>query len=525
MKKNSLSVIQLLFDSLNVKVTKTSISEELDKHPNDFSLLAISDTLNHWHVTNAAYKLNALDLDLLPVPFIAHLSSNGGKFALIEALDELYVTISNEYSKKQKLKKEDFNQLFTGNVLLAEASGKSGESDYKKKRQNEIIAWMRTPFSISGLIVVYLLSAWVYNLPIFSLHWNEIALVVIKTCGVITSVLLLIHSLDSRNYLVQRLCPDSKFTNCNSILLSKAAKVTSFLSWSEVGLFYFSGSLLAILWMGRGAIIPLAIINIFCLPYTVYSLWYQIRIAKKWCTLCCMVQALLWLEFVVVFPNIYSFDKYYFSASAVTTVLLSFFLPAFCWFIIRPWLTELNHAKWLRDQLKRLKYNDRLYAALMAEQERLEMPDDNNSIILGSSYAKHRITVVSNTHCQPCSRAHTLLNTYILERADIQLQIIFSTPEGKKDDRVKVAAHMMALYKKDSSKVSFALDDWYDQRQKSYGEWSKMYPVDIEASLYKSLDVQRLWCKNSKITGTPTIFINGRRLPAVYSPEDIRYLI
>ncbi|MDE6299549.1 MAG: hypothetical protein K2M10_07895, partial [Muribaculaceae bacterium] len=41
----------------------------------------------------------------------------------------------------------------------------------------------------------------------------------------------------------------------------------------------------------------LALCNIFCLPFSFWSIWYQRFKAGKWCTLCVTVQCSLWLLF------------------------------------------------------------------------------------------------------------------------------------------------------------------------------------------------------------------------------------
>ncbi len=525
MKMNSLSVIQFLLKYLKIQISKTSILEELEKHPNDHSLLAISDTLSHWHVANVAYNLNSTDLHKLPVPFIAHLSSRGGEFALIEKLTENSVTVSNEHLKKHQLDKEEFEKSFTGNVLIAEAADDSGEKDYKKRRQDEILSEMRIPFVVSGIIIIFLLTAWIQTFSVSVPSWRNIILMFLKVSGVITSVFLLIHSVDSNNPFIRRLCTGGNGRNCNSILSSKAAKVTSFLSWSEVGFFYFTGSLLVMLFAGIEVLPSLAVINLCCLPYTAYSFWYQFRIAKQWCPLCCTVQTLLWLEFITLFPYLYS-GSTFFSFSIVVALLISFSLPVLSWSLVKPWLLKSQQIQSIKRQLKGFKYNDELFRKLLSEQPRQEMPDAGNSIILGNPDAEQVITVVSNPYCQPCSRAHMVLDECFSGRDDVKLQVIFSTANKEKDSRTKVAAHMVALYKqKDLHITKKALDDWYSQKQKNYEEWAKVYPAEAGISADPVLEEQKDWCKKAEIKGTPTIFINGYSLPDLYSPEDVRYFI
>jgi uncharacterized membrane protein len=114
----------------------------------------------------------------------------------------------------------------------------------------------------------------------------------------------LIQSFDSNNPLVQVVCQTTAENDCNALLSSKAAKAfgIEWLSWSEVGFIYFAGTWLLVLFGARSSFIVTAlfVINILSLPYTVYSIYYQARVAKQWCILCCTVQGVLWLEFITL---------------------------------------------------------------------------------------------------------------------------------------------------------------------------------------------------------------------------------
>jgi protein-disulfide isomerase len=39
------------------------------------------------------------------------------------------------------------------------------------------------------------------------------------------------------------------------------------------------------------------------------------------------------------------------------------------------------------------------------------------------------------------------------------------------------------------------------------------------------LEVMDKWCKVMKIEATPTFFVNGYQLPAVYKIENVKYLL
>lgn len=73
--------------------------------------------------------------------------------------------------------------------------------------------------------------------------------------------------------------------------------------------------------------------------------------------------------------------------------------------------------------------------------------------------------------------------------------------------------------------VKKALHDWYEQKQKSYEAWAKVYPVQLDKKEYGKLDKQSAWCKIAEIKATPTFLLNGYCLPETYQLKDIKYLL
>jgi protein-disulfide isomerase len=73
--------------------------------------------------------------------------------------------------------------------------------------------------------------------------------------------------------------------------------------------------------------------------------------------------------------------------------------------------------------------------------------------------------------------------------------------------------------------VKQALNDWYRQEWKDYEAWAKLHPVGEEQTEDTSLEKQREWCRMAEVRYTPTILINGYKLPELYSLEDIKYFL
>lgn len=523
-KDNTTKVLTRFVNELAIPVTAKSISDQLEKHPDYDSLLAFSDVLDRFNVPNAAYKLSYDQLVDVPVPFIAHLKDR--KFGVVTTFGENEVKISHDRWNGKTFPTEEFKKQYGGSVLVAEKDETSGEAGFDQKHRAEIINSLRMPVVATGGLLILVGILLLHSAFLSSLTIPIALLTLFKTAGLTTSVLLLMQSIDANNPLIHKLCGGDSNKDCNAILSSKAAKVNQYLSWSEVGFFYFAGSWLALLFTsGHFAVVQtLAILNILALPYTVYSIYYQWRVAKQWCIFCCTVQALLWLEFFAFIPYLHSLILPNLTESA--NLLMGMAAPLLGWILVKPYLLQAKQITPLKKQLRVFKYNKDLFNKLLNEEIKYALLNAENSLTIGNRDAEHTITMVSNPYCQPCAKAHKALDEWLVNRPDIKLQVIFSTSNNEKDKKTEVATHLMNLQKlNNNATLKKALDDWYDQKQKDYGAWANVHHAATIINMHNELEAQKEWCKMVEIKGTPTLFLNGRRLPKNYQPEDLEYFI
>jgi hypothetical protein len=524
-KDNSTMAISHLVAALGIPVTRQTINDELNKHPDFNSLLAISEVLENLNIPNAAYNISFDQLnDEIKGPFIAVTASN--QFLLVNHLDGKQAIVSNERWNKHRMDIEEFKKQYSGKVLIAEKDEESGEPDYKSKRRKEIGNNLRLPAVIGSAAA--LLACWLLFRSSYLdvLNWQTALLTLFKTAGLVTAVLLLMQSIDSNNPLIQKLCGgDNNKNDCNAILSSKAAKVTEELSWSEVGFFYFAGTWLVFIFNSNNSsvIAALAFLNIISLPYTFYSILHQWKVAKQWCKLCLAVQAVLWLEFFAFLPTLIGGLH----APALNDYLVLFtglVIPVLGWVLLKPYLLLSKQIAPLKSQLRQFKYNKELFDKMLKDEMQYALPEDSHTVILGNPEAENVITMVSNPYCQPCAKAHKALE-WLEGRDDVKLQVVFST-QNETDKNAQVALHLLAMQQSQSgTSLKKALDDWYSQKQKSYSAWAEIYPKTTEITDFESLNKQREWCKLTEIKGTPTLFLNGRKLPYNYQPEDLKYFI
>jgi uncharacterized membrane protein len=528
-KKRSIpggAIIKLL-NYLSIAVDPNFVAAELEKHPYYPSLLSLSDVLTALKIKNEAYHVDFDELADMPVPFLAHSHANGGEFLVIKELTADHIIFANEKRNVNKLSVEEFKNIFAGVVLVAEpSSGFSAANSFKTA-----LSVFKTATIIAGLLLIFALALYFHTDFFGNLNWQTLSLTLFKSAGLITSVLLLIQSIDSDNPLVQVLCQTKGKTNCSAILSSKAAKVFGGLRWSDVGFFYFTGTWLFFLFGDRSRLMweILALLNFVSLPYTFYSIYYQARIAKQWCKFCCAIQALLWLEFIPL-VTVYASNKGLTPAGrldgSISALAICLLIPVILLVTLKPlFLTEQQQGP-LKEQLRKFKYNTLLFHKLLAEQPRHEVPGDEWSIALGNPEADNVITMVSNPYCPPCAETHKILDEFIAQNPNLQARIVFTANNTDNDIRTPVSRHLMALNGlTDKTIIKHALNDWYEQKQQDYKEWAKVYPIKVNEADYQCLDKQKVWCQTAEITFTPTLLLNGYRLPDLYQLPDLRYML
>jgi uncharacterized membrane protein len=512
---------------LKIPITKSSISQELEKHPDRNSLLAISEVLEYWNVANEAFKIQEDSLDDIPVPFIVFLDQNDGEFALVNEVDKEFVTLSNDKWNKHKMQRGVFESVFNSTVLIAEKTEDDGLPNYAQKRREELINNYKVPFIIAASLLLLLLSLNLQPSYLENITVPVAILTLLKSAGIVISIFLLIQSVDSNDPLISRLCKIGKRSNCNSILSSPASNLIKGISWSEVGFCYFTGTFLLLIFNSTSPVImcTLAIFNLLCLPYTVFSIFYQWRIAKAWCPFCVSIQAIFWLEFFAFLPVSKSLSHLQLITIAdVSTLIICFLLPSLLWAFIKPFAVKAKELESVKSDLVSFKYKRDLFEYQLSNQAQYQLLDRKNSIIFGNGGLDNVITVVSNPYCVACKNAHVILDELINVKDDVTLQVVFSDGDIVTDPERKAVKYFLGL-SNSVENMSLPIRHWYQAKGDKYNALTSSFPDADLSSVQQILDNQSNWCDRANIIATPTIFINGRRLPYGYQIEDLKYLV
>ena len=517
--ENATATLHSLLKGLRANVTRATVRQTLEQHPDFPSLLSLSEVLTDWKIDNTALQLNTTEqLREMPLPFVAHLRRNGGWYVLVTALQGDKITYTDNSKGRNTETVTEFEQKWSGVVLLAEADEQSGEADYQTNRRREVLAGLRRPFVLISALLILLLAIGSAALNFIGTDW---LLLVTKATGLALSGLLVAKQLGHQNALTNRLCRISHKTNCDSVLDSPGAKLWGWLSWADVGFLYFAAGLLTVLSAG---IVPtvrplLHWLALLALPYTIFSIYYQARLVQQWCTLCLAVQVVLLTEGILAVTQLSQLPDTW---QPYTVLLTVFLLPTLAWVLIKPLLTNATESQREHNELLRFKRNPDLFKSLLTLQPRMPtVPDDLCLITLGDPDAGHTITMVTNPYCPPCAKTHGELEQLIERNANVKVDVIFLACDGLAGRLTTVAKHLLAVPNKKR-----ALNDWYAFDRKDYADWSQRYPVANDDSDYVQL-VQRHcdWCQQANVTATPTLFIDGYQRPDAYSLPQIGRLV
>jgi len=520
---------------LNVSVTETTIRKEITEHPDYPSLLSISDALSSYKMENLSLKTTIDNFYKLPTPFIAQIRGEKSKYTLFAIVNSISTDQTiNWYNPENKrdefISLSKFEEFFTGYVMLAEADEKSGEQDFEKKRKEErTINFWNGAIAISfPLLFIFISIFSIYRLgflnSILPIGYGFVTLL-----GAIIGAMLLLFEIDQFNPTLQKVCHAGKKTNCAAILNSKASRIFG-ISWGNIGFTYFCGVLISLLLSGivnQKALSIAAWLNLAALPYVLFSVYYQWKIAKQWCPMCLIVQLMLVLQCIIALSG-----NFYQLLTLIEFPILSIFILSFIIVFITvqlliPALIKAKEGKYTHQELQRLKHDPITFEAQLSKQKQITEATKGLGLSLGEADAPIKLVKVCNPYCAPCAKAHLIIEDLLNNNPNIQLQIIFTATTAEDDYRNLPVKHFLAIDQKGDKELLYkSLNDWYLMEEKKINVFKENYPVDKEllneTSKIKAMDE---WCEKVNIAFTPTFFINGYQLPEMYNVSDLKYFL
>lgn len=509
---------------LKIPVSETRV-QKVQYHPSYPSLLAISDELTLVGIENIATKITLNQLQEIPLPSIAHLNKNGGHFVVLEKLDQMTLTYFDPEVGIVEETLSEFEKKWTGVVLLAEVNSKSGEDGYHQKKRIE--NFNKASFYLSCLLVglglfVSLFFATISILPYFFL----------KIIGALLSFFLLQKQFGLAGKNVSKLCSLGGQSGCDAVIQSPHAKLFGVLNLSEIGMLYFSGSLLALsllLVSGIHDISVLQVISVSLVPFTLVSIYYQWRVIKAWCPLCLLVMVVICLEALTVALITAPLQ---FNLRGITLTFFGFSLPVVGWFLLRQRYLDSFQLPNLEKTLFKFNRSERIFQLLLNNQPVVKINPVSIPVSMASPEAPLCITLVSNPACGPCAYAHAVVED-LVERFNEKIKVDFrftvdqKNPHSAPNSMIK---HILEVASVSNDQALAALHSWFiDGGRANLNSWKKTFPVSNQSATPEEIDKCLFeyaeFIFRAEVQSTPSIFINGRRMPDEFSIADLNFQI
>ena len=497
---------------LKIPVAKAFIKEKILSHPDYPSLLSITDALDDIGIENAALVVDKEKLHEIPTPFIAHTGTRGGEFLLVHDM------------RKHLNKNPEFEKNWDGTVVIAEKPERWKNEKNKKyvseEKRNRAFRWLT--------VSIIILFAGVSLSNQFS--WQNLGLYITALLGLAVSVLIVQHDLGISNEITEQFCGAGVNTDCDAVMKSKGSKFLRWFNWADAGIIYFSSVfiLLTVSFLAgttQSFISILSLLATCSLPFTLFSVYYQWRVVKKWCPLCLAVVMVLWLQFLLLIPDILQISMQNVQALGILRVAFIITINVILWLqFLKP---SLQKNKELTDKnylLLRFKNNPDIFKALLQQQRRVDITPFENDLQLGNPDADLQIMVACNPYCGPCAKAHEVLHE-LVENNDIGLTIRIAVKTDNKDDmKLQAVEYILQLLNNTGIKYKRkVLNNWYAWM--SLEKFNEKYPMPEDVDVNEQLKMHERWTKESGIEFTPTVFINGYELPKQYKREDLVLII
>lgn len=506
----------------NVCIDEEKFKIELYTHPSFPTIWSLTETLLLFNIHIEVIKANwDILLENKDIPILLQLKESSNFLVLVTKITENEIIYIDGNKVKHTENKDKFLNKWDGIIIyLSDIDNNKQKNCNSKKRESKLYS---TSFA-------FCLCAFIGGILYINPLINWMILFLLKIVGSIISYYLVKHSLGKTGDFENKICHLISTTDCNAVLSSSASKLFGKISMSDIGVVYFSGGILVLI----GGLLSgyqaqslniLAIFSLCSIPYTLFSIYYQRFIIKKWCLFCLAVISILWCEsFLSLFylpSNINTILNY---RLLIYTLIIFIFVNAIWFFInsiLKKYIYAYNNSI---DYIHMLK-NNKIFQSIWHQQYKYQHLESENEIVIGENSALISITAVLSLHCIPCAEAYKKIYTLINNYPDTyNLKIIFYLHD-ENEMKIQDYSRMLNFYQIEPNKqFASILYDWYEIRDlKKFIKKNPILNSYDNQYYYNYMEKSLLWCKNNQIKQTPTIFIQERLLPNIYKIEDIIY--
>lgn len=496
-----------------------------EKHPAFPSFLSLQYIFSRMGKDSFAMHITFEELLNIPVPFIAHITTNVDLFIFVSEVTVKSVVIIDGEGGVETIARKEFEQIWDGNVFLID--NLKGEIDISfKDKFNVLVDQIRCPFFVSCLILLFI------YLLILKQEWSFqfLSYLFAVVGGVIASMLLFVEQIDKYNIFIKKLCSangSKSKVDCSSILDFKDAYFMGLIFWSDIGLVYFMFLLMLLLiFPFTISQIVINICSIFSILYVCYSLYYQRFIAKKWCTLCLSIQAVFVYMFIWAVCT-FSFTEiqmvfYVDKIVGITLVALS---TLSIYMIVKPLLNTQKKHPFLQNKYNEVVYDENVIKYLFLKEREVTDFCKVCKLTVGNYDAETHLRLIISPICVSCIKELQVLLPILQRKKKLALDLIFLLDRKKHPESLFIAKYLISIYQKNVDRFAVVLQEYVNNYPISKNRiLQNRELLQEDTNVEKFINVQEKWCLDHKFYSTPVLFIDKNKFPDYYSVDDIDYL-
>lgn len=518
MKDTLFILVERLLKNNKIPFDKEELSFQIQSHPSYPSLHAITGVLDHFNIENVAadVPVNIDTLNQLPNCFLAQVNiEKGNDLVIVEKNEKTNnFTLFHSNQNKEKVTTNKFLEQFTGIIVAVE------------KNENSVSTNTNSSFTSKALTAITLLSVGFFIIN-KSTNISSILFLLLSFVGTIMSLAILRQEQGYTTAIGEAFCSgETEKKDCNAVLTSDGAKIFKDIKLSDLSLIFFTTLTIFSAFLHPNLEI-LKIISILSFPVTLYSIYYQYTVVKKWCLLCLSIVGVLWAQLTISLYNLpINFELITYNETIIFTAILSFVYLA--WHYLKPIFSELNTLKKEKIEFIKFKRNFALFDSLLKKSATIDTKLNSDSeIVFGNKNSSLEIVIITNPFCGHCKPVHKLVED-ILNRYKNNVKIIIRfniSINDEKSNGVIVTSRLIEIYNTLGKEECIkAMNVIYGGEDTS--KWSSIFGETENIKTYlEVLNTEKEWCTNNGINFTPEILINGKAYPKEYKREDLIFFI
>ena len=520
------NIVENLLLADKVKYTKYFIRRLYNEHPYKNTMYGIEKILEEYNIKSCGVKSKEKNIDVLSVPSIVKIEGNNSDlnmsnetgFATILDITKQTVSYSiNGLKKRQSI--NHFIQNWTGEALILLEDENASEPDYKMHKKTDLIEKGQNLFLLlaSLFFISYVLFTHI------SISFSLLGSVSLNILGIYNCYIIIRKTLLGDRDLGHSVCSVFGNKDCSELSQTLALPIIKNIPLSVLGISFFLSRLCFFLgWYNKD--LSLFYIDTIAVLFSAACFSYMI-LKKDFCIFCFITHVIVGLlfigDFIVLDYSMY--NKIPFSILLFPIIIIFFII------LIKKiiFYHQLNVS--YQDVLSKFRYwktDIEYFMKKLSKQEQYDTKVFCNPIVFGNKQAKIQLTILSNPHCGPCAKLHSILDNMLKTKGNkFSIQYVFTSfdEELEKSNRILLAAYFQ---EKEEHAINI-FSEWYKtgatSRETFYNKYSQYDLTD--SRIERTVNDHKLWMYTNKFNSTPIILINGYKFPDDYDISDIKYII